>query len=374
MSVPKSINKEIAQLRGDLELHNYQYHVLDAPLISDREYDKLFQRLKDLEAAHPELITPDSPTQRVGEKPIEGFEHVKHAVPMLSIDNTYTADEVRKFDERVAKGLDGVEYAYIVDPKIDGVSATLRYEAGRLTLAATRGDGRTGDDITANARTIRAIPLKLRGKDWPGVLEVRGEIYWPREAFDRHNEIRVEKGLDPFANPRNATSGTLKSLDSQAIADRGLSFIAHGAGEIDGASFETASAFFKTIGNWGVPTTAYQRVCKTIDDVIAFIDEWDEQRHALEYETDGLVIKVDPGQAHCLKISHRIHHADGVAIAFLHIGNDRYVDCFDDIPSNHQPFRLGHQGQIWLAQKRRFGRIAPNIDGVKAGLLNQTGR
>ncbi|MCB9851695.1 MAG: NAD-dependent DNA ligase LigA [Phycisphaerales bacterium] len=284
---------EIETLRREIEEHDSLYYTKAVPRISDQQYDALFQRLKDLEAEHPELITADSPTQRVGERPIEGFEHVEHAVPMLSIDNTYTPDELREFDKRIAKALQDEPYEYIVDPKIDGVSATLRYANGKLALGATRGDGRTGDDITANLRTIRSIPLKLRGSNWPDVLEVRGEAYWPRDAFNRHNEHRIAKGLEPFANPRNATTGTLKSLDTQSIADRGLAFIAHGAGEIVGASFATASEFFDALSDWGIPTTIHQRVCASIDDVIAFVEAWDEKRHALEYETDGLVIKIN---------------------------------------------------------------------------------
>ena len=285
--------REIQQLRQQIEEHDHLYYTKAAPKISDQAYDKLFQRLKDLEAEHPDLITSDSPTQRVSERPSDGFEHVNHNVPMLSIDNTYTPDDLREFDARVAKGLDGESFEYIVDPKIDGVSATLRYEAGRLALGATRGDGKTGDDITANLRTIRSIPLKLHGDGWPRVLEVRGEAFWPRDAFDKHNNERMSKGLEPFANPRNATTGTLKSLDTKSIADRGLAFIAHGAGEILDASFETATAFFESLAKWGIPTTAHQQHCKTIDEVIAFVEAWDEKRHGLEYETDGLVIKVN---------------------------------------------------------------------------------
>lgn len=285
--------RDIEALRREIEAHDDLYYTKAAPHISDQDYDALFKRLKDLEAAHPDLITPDSPTQRVGEKPIEGFEHVDHAVPMLSIDNTYTPDELREFDKRIAKALEEETYEYIVDPKIDGVSATLRYANGKFALGATRGDGKTGDDITANLRTIRSIPLKLRGSGWPATLEVRGEAYWPREAFIRYNEQRVAKGLEPFANPRNATTGTLKSLDTQSIADRGLAFIAHGAGEIEGASFATASDFFAALSAWGIPTTEHQRVCKSIGEVIAFVEEWDGKRHGLEYETDGLVIKIN---------------------------------------------------------------------------------
>lgn len=287
------VAKEIAELREQINHHDHLYYVEGRPTISDREYDKLFARLKELEAAHPELITPDSPSQRVGEKPIEGFRHVTHAVPMMSIDNTYNEGELREFDGRVSRGLEGAKYEYLVDPKIDGVSATLRYEAGALVLGATRGDGRTGDDITANLRTIRAIPLKLRGRGWPEVIEVRGEVYWPRKAFDAHNARRVKDGEEPFANPRNATTGTLKSLDSAAIADRGLAFMAHGFGEIVGAKFARASELFERLREWGIPVSRHMKTCRNIDEVVRFVHEWETKRHALEYETDGLVIKID---------------------------------------------------------------------------------
>lgn len=285
--------REIEQLREQIRHHDHLYYVEGRTEISDREYDQRFARLKELEAARPDLITPDSPTQRVAGKPIEGFVHVRHAVPMMSIDNTYNEQEVREFDGRVAKGLEGASHEYLVDPKVDGVSAALRYEKGRLVLGATRGDGKTGDDITANVRTIRAVPLMLRGKGWPDVLEVRGEVYWPRKAFDRYNERREKEGEEPFANPRNATAGTLKSLDSRAIADRGLSFVAHGNGEIAGADFKSAEEMFQAFKSWGIPVSPYRRVCRTIDDVIAFIAEWEPRRHQLEYETDGLVVKVN---------------------------------------------------------------------------------
>jgi DNA ligase (NAD+) len=212
---------------------------------------------------------------------------------MMSIDNTYSEEEVREFDRRVSKGLEGRPYEYVVEPKVDGVSASLRYEKGRLVLAATRGDGRTGDDITANIRTIRAVPLALRDRGWPEVLEARGEVYWPRKAFDAWNERRKKEGEEPFANPRNATTGTLKSLDSRAIADRRLAFVTHGAGEVVGRAFKTGDEMFRAFRGWGLPVNPYHRVCKKIDDVIAFIEEWEPRRHELEYETDGLVIKVN---------------------------------------------------------------------------------
>lgn len=288
-----NVEKDIVELREQINRHDHLYYVEGKPELSDREYDKLFARLKELEAAHPELFDPDSPTQRVGEKPIEGFRHVTHAAAMMSIDNTYNESELREFDGRVSRGLEGAKYEYLVEPKIDGVSASLRYENGRLVLGATRGDGKTGDDITANIRTIRAVPLRLHGKGWPEVLEVRGEVYWPRKAFDAFNALRVKEGEEPFANPRNATTGTLKSLDSAAIATRGLSFIAHGNGQIVGAKFDRGSTLFAQLRAWGIPTSPHQKLCESIDEVVAFVHEWDTKRHDLEYETDGLVIKVD---------------------------------------------------------------------------------
>ncbi|MBK8267195.1 MAG: NAD-dependent DNA ligase LigA [Planctomycetes bacterium] len=285
--------KTIQDLRNQINEHDRRYYDDAAPTITDIEYDRLFQELKNLEAAHPELVTDDSPTQRVSERPTEGFRQVEHAVPMLSIDNTYNEGDLRDFDGRVAKGLDGQPYDYIVDPKIDGVSATLRYESGRLVLGATRGNGKVGDDITANLRTIKNIPLKLSGGDWPAVLEVRGEVYWPRKKFDAFNEKRAAEGEEPFANPRNATTGALKSLDPAETDARGLAFMAHGHGEIVGASFKLAADFFAAIKGFGLPTSPHQRIFKTIDEVIAFVADWDSKRRTLEYETDGLVIKVN---------------------------------------------------------------------------------
>lgn len=293
MSTMAQPNKEIETLRADIRRHDHLYYVEGRTEISDSEYDRLFLRLKELEAAHPDLITPDSPTQRVAGAPIDGFKHVKHAVPMMSIDNTYSEADLREFDARVAKGLEGQKYTYLVDPKVDGVSATLRYERGKLVLAATRGDGRTGDDITVNIRTIRSVPLALSGKGWPEVLEVRGEVYWPRKKFDAFNAAREKAGEEPFANPRNATTGALKSLDASAIANRGLAFLAHGMGEIVGQEFAAAAEYFKKIGDWGVPVSPHLKVCKSIDEVAQFVTDWEPRRHKLEYETDGLVVKVN---------------------------------------------------------------------------------
>jgi DNA ligase (NAD+) len=285
--------RQIEALREAIRRHDFLYYVEAAPEIPDREYDRLFDELKGLEEAHPEFATPDSPTRRVGGAPIEGFEHVRHAAAMLSIDNTYNESDLRDFAGRVSRGLEGATCTYLVDPKIDGVSASLRYEGGALVLAATRGDGRTGDVITENVKTIRAIPLRLRGEDWPSVLEVRGEVYWPRKAFDAFNEALTKKGSGAFKNPRNATAGTLKQLKSRDIAGRGLAFIAHGHGVIEGSRFESGSALYEALKRWGIPVNPHARTCKDIDEVIRFVEEWEAKRHDLEYETDGLVVKVD---------------------------------------------------------------------------------
>jgi DNA ligase (NAD+) len=214
----KDIKKRIEQLRGEIREHDYLYYVLNQPKISDRQYDKLFAELKELEQANPSFITPDSPTQRVSERPLEGFASVRHAVPMLSMDNTYNAEELRAFDERVRKQLGSEDYDYVVELKIDGLAISLRYERGELVTAATRGDGVVGDDVTANVRTIKAVPLALLDNDKiPDVLEVRGEVYMPIPSFIELNKLRIEAGEPAFANPRNAAAGSLKLLDAQEI-------------------------------------------------------------------------------------------------------------------------------------------------------------
>jgi DNA ligase (NAD+) len=287
--------REIDRLREEIRRHDYLYFIQNKPEISDEKYDRLVLKLRELEAAHPELVTPDSPTQRVGERPIEGFEHVQHSVPMLSIDNTYSPDEVREFDGRVRRALGDARFDYVVDPKIDGVSASLRYENGVFALGATRGDGEVGDDITQNLKTLRSIPLKLHGKGWPAVLEVRGEVYWPRAAFDRTNREREKAGEEPFKNPRNATAGTLKQLDSRLVAGRGLAFCAHGFGAIEPfpPKIRAHGELFEQFRAWAIPTNPHSRICSDADAVVEFIAEWDAQRRKLEYETDGLVVKVN---------------------------------------------------------------------------------
>ena len=284
------------QLRQEIRRHDRLYYVEARPEISDRQYDQLMDELKAIETRRPELVTPDSPTQRVAGEPIEGFASVEHPRPMLSIDNTYNEQQVREFDARVRKAIGRNEVTYLVDPKIDGVAVSLRYERGQLTLAATRGDGRRGDDITNNARTIRAIPLMLEGKQGerlPDVIEVRGEVYWPRSEFNAHNASRAAKGLEMFANPRNGAAGTLKQLDPKLVAERGLAFWAHSMGQMSARIAPTGGETMRRLAAWGVPANPHSVVCTNVEAVMATIRQWAEQRDEVDYETDGMVVKVD---------------------------------------------------------------------------------
>jgi DNA ligase (NAD+) len=294
------VKRQVEKLRAEIRRHDYLYYVLNQPEISDRQYDKLFAELKALEQAHPELVTADSPTQRVSGRPLEVFATVRHAIPMLSIDNTYSPEELRAFDERVAKGLGSRDYDYVVELKIDGVATSLRYEKGRLVTAATRGDGRVGDDVTANVRTIKAVPLVLiRNKvEIPDVLEVRGEVYMPTKSFVGLNKQREKTGEPLFANPRNATAGSLKLLDSRITAKRNLSFFAYAIGEISqplaAEHFEVLSAFKKM----GLPVNPHIKKAGNIDEVIEICNSWDKRRGKLEYQIDGMVIKVNRYDQH----------------------------------------------------------------------------
>ena len=290
----EDVRKHIESLRDEIRRHDYLYYVLNQPEVSDREYDRLFAQLRKLEAEHPNLITPDSPTQRVSEKPLEEFASVTHAVPMLSIDNTYSGEELREFDARVAKGLEGARYEYVVELKIDGLAISLRYEDGLLVRAATRGDGTTGDDVTANIRTIRAIPLRLSAeRKTPAVLEVRGEVYMPKAAFAELNRLRAEAGETEFANPRNASAGSLKLLDARITATRKLAFFAYALGEVSGV---LAEDHYQTLANFrklGLPVNPHTRKAADIDEVIRICDSWNEKKGGLEYQIDGMVIKVN---------------------------------------------------------------------------------
>jgi len=290
----EDIKKRIEQLREEIRRHDYLYYVLNQPEISDRQYDKLFAELKALEQAHPEYITPDSPTQRVSERPLEGFASVRHAVPMLSIDNTYNADELRAFDERVRKQLGTDDYEYVVELKIDGLAINLRYENGLLVTAATRGDGVVGDDVTANVRTIKAVPLRLLDKGRiPAVIEVRGEVYMPTKSFIELNKLREEAGEPVFANPRNAAAGSLKLLDARITAQRNLSFFAYSIGEISEPLAEDHYRSLQRLRQLGFPVNPHIQKARNIDEVIAICESWNERRFKLEYAIDGMVIKIN---------------------------------------------------------------------------------
>lgn len=328
MATPAIID-EIERLRQTINRHNHLYYVDDAPAITDREFDRLLQKLHDLESAHPELITPDSPTQRVGGQPIDAFPTVHHAVPMLSIDNTYNPLEIRDWDSRIRKILNpGEPIRYVVELKVDGVAVSLRYESGRLVLGSTRGDGVDGDDITENLRTVRGIPLALTDRP-PALLEVRGEVYMTNAELARLNLLRQAEGEAPFANPRNSTAGSLKLLDSRLCAQRRLRFAAHGLGEISGTEDRSYEKLLGHFQKWGLPITPGMTVYDSIDGVIDHADRWESQRHTLDFQTDGLVIKVDDRDQR-VRLGHRSksprwaiafkYEAEQALTRVLHIG------------------------------------------------------
>jgi DNA ligase (NAD+) len=290
-----SLRQEVDHLRDEIREHNQRYHVLDAPTISDAEFDDLFRRLEALEREHPELVTPDSPTQRVGATPASGFETVTHRQQMLSLQNAATREELAEFDARVRRFLGKDEIAYAGEPKMDGVAVELVYEDGVLTIGSTRGDGITGENVTANIRTIRSVPLRLRGdaRAVPRRLEVRGEVYQPLAAFRALNREREEAGLPVFANPRNSTAGSLKQLDPRVSARRPLDLVAHGVGEVDGATFATYAEMLDAFRDWGLKPVPRSRVLPTLDAVAAYFDALCAARDALPFEIDGVVVKVN---------------------------------------------------------------------------------
>ena len=285
------IQQRALELRQLLEKHNYKYYVEAKPEISDREYDLLLEELKKLETEHPELATPDSPTQRVGGEPIEGFRTVRHREPMLSIDNTYNPQELREFDRRVKKLLGGEPVLYVVELKIDGVAIALTYENGLFTVGATRGDGERGDDVTHNLKTIHGLPLKLPEK--PPLFEARGEIYMNREDLAKLNRDRVAKGLEPWANPRNSTAGSLKLLDPRESARRRLRLFTYALGACEGIEVKSHVESLDLLRRFGFPVNPHIKSFDTIDAVIEYCESWHDKRNELPYDTDGLVIKVD---------------------------------------------------------------------------------
>lgn len=286
-----NVKAEIETLRREINRHNELYYQRSEPEISDAEFDHLLERLKTLETENPDLITPDSPTQRVGGR-AEGFKPFVHRVPLMSLDNSYDIDELRAFDERCRKLADGRTFDYVAELKIDGLSLALHYENGLLAAGATRGDGLTGDDVLSNVRTIRTIPLKLKG-EFPEQVEVRGEAFLSRSQFERINEELTEKEEKTFANPRNAASGTLRQLDSSIVASRRLDLFPYDV--LSGASkmFATHWESFEFLDNAGFHTNPNRRLCATIDEVIKFCDEMQEQRESFDYDIDGVVVKIN---------------------------------------------------------------------------------
>ncbi len=279
----KEIEREIAHLRSELNRHNYLYYVEANPEISDREFDRMMARLAELEAKYPDLVTADSPTQRVGGQPLEGFATVRHAVPMLSIDNTYSYGELSDWDVRVRKGLNPREKVrYVVELKVDGVAVSLRYEKGVMVLGSTRGDGERGDDITANLRTVREIPLSLQHCPVP-LLEVRGEVYMTNSELVRLNELRHAAGEAPFANPRNSTAGSLKLLDSKLCAQRRLRFVSHGLGEFQGIEEPSYYAMTQLMKRWGIPVSPYTACYDSIEEVIEHAKRWNDERQQARF-------------------------------------------------------------------------------------------
>jgi DNA ligase (NAD+) len=295
VAVPESVQQELQHLRQQIDHHNRRYHQLDSPEITDQAFDELFARLLQLEAEHPALVTPDSPSQRVGSAPVAGFTQVRHALPMLSLDKVFDEAELNRFEERCLKRLGRAgSLDYHCEPKVDGVAVSLLYEQGILRRAATRGDGTTGEDITHNVRTIRDIPLRLGGDRVPAVLEVRGEIFMTKSGFAAMNSDAMQKGERTFVNPRNAAAGTLRQLDPRVTAGRPLTFFCYGTGLADeGALPDTLSGIFAQLSAWNLPVNPLRRTARGVVDCHAYCAELLQQRATLDYEIDGVVIKLN---------------------------------------------------------------------------------
>ena len=293
---PKQVRARVEELRRQLNRHNYLYYVLDAPEISDADYDRLFRELQDLEQQHPELVTPDSPTQRVGAAPLEAFETVRHRLPMLSLGNAFDEAELRAFDDRVKRylGLPSDEVVdYLAELKVDGLAVSLTYENGVFTRGATRGDGATGEDVTQNLRTVRAIPLRMLADDPPPLIEIRGEVYLDRREFARINREREKEGQLLFANPRNAAAGSVRQLDSGITARRRLDIIVYGTGAVEGVFFGRHSEVLSYLERAGFRASPQRKLCQGIDKAIAYCQDWQQEHIELSYGTDGVVLKVD---------------------------------------------------------------------------------
>src|SRR2546429_6247391 len=284
-----SVERRVAELRQKIEKANYEYYILDQPSIADEAYDALLRELTEIEAKHPELVTPESPTQRVGAAPSTRFAPVEHAAPMLSLSNAFNEAELRAFDQRVRKLLGRDDVEYVCELKIDGLAINLTYQDGKFVQGATRGDGLVGEDVTGNLRTIRSIPLTLRER-MKGRIDVRGEVYLPTASFEATNKERVERGEPAFANPRNAAAGAVRQLDPKATAKRNLAMWAYSAAGLDVTS---QSELLETLDRLGLRVNPDRRAAKTLNEVVQFIAECKEKRHSLKYATDGAVVKVD---------------------------------------------------------------------------------
>ncbi|KAA8718548.1 NAD-dependent DNA ligase LigA [Pseudomonas cannabina] len=298
----KAVETRILELRAELDQHNYRYHVLDEPSIPDVEYDRLFHELKALEAENPHLVTPDSPTQRVGSAALSAFTQVRHEMPMLSLGNAFEENDLREFDRRVTEGLDlpagdlfgaGSTVEYSCEPKLDGLAVSLLYRDGALVRGATRGDGTTGEDISVNVRTVRNIPLKLQGKGWPEVLEVRGEVFMSKAGFERLNASQLEVGGKTFANPRNAAAGSLRQLDSKITANRPLEFCCYGLGQTSAEIADTHIGVLNALKKWGMPVSRELKLANGVEECLAYYKDIGERRLSLSYEIDGVVFKVN---------------------------------------------------------------------------------
>lgn len=289
-----SVKTKIIELRKKVNEYDYHYYVLDEPIVADPEYDRVFLELKKLEKEHPEFITPDSPTQRVGGAPLKEFKQVQHNVPMLSIDNAFTEEDVKAFDQRVHDRLHTHNtIAYCCEPKMDGLAVSLRYENGLLIQAATRGDGATGEDVTANIRTIHTIPLHLRGEHIPSILEVRGEVFMTKEGFKHLNDKALKKGEKIFANPRNAAAGSIRQLDSRITASRPLHFYCYGVGVMSVNPCKTQYDLLIWLKSFGLPVSSFIKVVYGLDGCMAYYKKMEAERQGLPFEIDGVVYKVN---------------------------------------------------------------------------------
>jgi len=292
---PASVRQRVAELRAEIDAHNHRYYVLDDPSVPDAEYDKLMLELVQLETQHGELVTPESPTQRVGAAPIAGFQQVRHELPMLSLDNAFSAESVHEFDRRVSDRLDVSDaIVYAIEPKLDGIAISILYQHGKLVRAATRGDGATGEDVTHNVRTIHSVPLQLRGTDYPPYLEVRGEVFMPRAGFEALNERARAAGEKTFVNPRTAAAGSLRQLDPRLTAARPLDMFVYGLGVVRGTAMPGShSESLAKVSSWGLKICPESRVASGADGCLGFYDEIGARRGSLPYDIDGVVYKVD---------------------------------------------------------------------------------